>query len=200
MLKLWSVQTIEAWDILKNTGVLQGKEKLIDDESFLNAYKWMMNQMEQRLGKKPSENGFPMWAWYQWKDDKHRRPDLRFGGHAPKGEKQILIELEVPAELILLSDFSTWHHVLGYYYLPLNEIDANQFEKELELVNLDYYKMNPLPGIYDDKMMKSWEMIFDLDYYDEYINYPKSEKMIQATMWEIKLEWVKSVKEFIGRG
>jgi hypothetical protein len=156
-LKLWTIQTIEAWNELQTTGTLRCKEELIDLEDFNPAYKWMIS----------------LWAWYQWKDDKHKRPDLRSNGFAPKGEKSVFIELNAPDETVLLSDFNTWHHTLGYWYIPLNELDDEKFTKELEEVSLDYHKINPLPEPYHSKILKSWEIVFDLDYYNEYINYPK---------------------------
>jgi len=190
------MQTIKAWNELQNTGILQGKEKLVWEE-FLIPYQWMISQMIKYIGNKPNENCYPIWAWYQWKDDKHKRPDLRRKGHSPKGEKCVLIKLNVPDKLVLLSDFSTWHYALNYWYLPLNELDNKEFKES----RLDNFIQEPLSNeTYHNKIVESWNKIFDLDWYDEYINDPKNKKMIQATMWEIRLEWVKSVKEFIGKG
>ena len=90
-MELWSIQTIKAWDELQNIGFLRGKEDFAIKD-FLVPYQWMISQMEKRIGNKPDVNCYPIWAWYQWKDDKHKSPDLRSKGHSPKGEKYILIK------------------------------------------------------------------------------------------------------------
>lgn len=51
------------------------------------------------------------------------------------------------------------------------------------------------------EIVHSWEKIFDLDWVDDEqeITCIKSDKSIQATIWEVKLEQIRSVREFIAK-
>ena len=49
----------------------------------------------------------------------------------------------------------------------------------------------------EQQIVESWQRIFDLDWYDEDCTNPRPEKMIQSIVWEIELEQICKVKEFI---
>lgn len=64
--------------------------------------------MEQMGGRIPAySGGLPIWFWFSPK------PDLRHRAHLPRGEQAVRLELELPRETVLLSDFDTWHCVLN---------------------------------------------------------------------------------------
>jgi len=105
---IWSILTPPAWEELQRKGRLQAKS-CHADKDYLAAYAWMVGQMERRLTiPKPSEDAMPIWVWWQWSGDR-RRPDLRAGGHLPKGSRGIRIGLQVEDDRVLLSDFELWH-------------------------------------------------------------------------------------------
>ena len=75
--------------------------------------------------------------------------------------------------------------------MPLDENDATRFENSLKkcsadkVYNLFEKKYN---GIFDDvreKIVASWERIFDIT--------DKSEFVVQANLWQIKEEWIKHI-------
>ncbi len=43
------------------------------------------------------------------------------------------LKLECPADRVLLSDYSLWHYVLNYWYLPSSEADGDAFERDIAL-------------------------------------------------------------------
>lgn len=118
----------------------------------------------------------------------------------PVGETGVRIALDVPDELVLLSDFETWHYPLNRWYLPRSEEDEKLFEKELAALGLSLLLPANLPDQLRKRMEKSWEIIFDLAFYWEELNRPWEEKSIQATLWEIRLEWVTKLEMFTGNG
>ncbi len=63
-MKLWTIQTIDAWNVLQRTGVLRTDPKTIDDD-MISAYRWMVARMRERLGRSPEGCQLPIWAWYQ---------------------------------------------------------------------------------------------------------------------------------------
>ena len=102
--------------------------------------------------------------------------------------------------MVLLSDFSLWHHVLNYWYLPASRKDERAFERQLNAVGLDYFKTKPLPDSRLHKRVEaSWERIFDLDFVARGVTGPRDERIVQATLWALPLEWVRKITWFTSR-
>jgi len=172
---LWTIQHKAAYEEMLRTGVLRANSKYIFEESFRESYGWMADQMKRRIGNPPAGVTLPVWAWYQW-EGKRKRPDMRSPGRSSdKGVPIVLLTIDVPDDQVLLSDFDYWHVVLndGELIFPYDE-------------NTVYFK---------EERQKSWENIFDYE-----CTYDEEERTIglstQATMWEIKTEWVLKVENF----
>lgn len=157
------------------TGTLRAdKNHLLFDGYLINAYRWLADQMKKRIGRPPKNVEFPVWAWYQW-DGMRKRPDMRCHARASeKGVPIVLLTVDVPDDKVLLSDFLYWHCVL-------NDDDII-FPFDLDAVYPEEVKR------------KSWENIFDIEcsFDGEEHKYLST----QATMWEIKQEWIKKVEFF----
>lgn len=204
---LWTIQDYRAWESAQQAGILRTDTTYIEADKFASqammAYKWLVEQMEQRIGSKPSGVEFPIWAWYQWNNDRQRKPDLRSSGHLQRGQKGVRIEFGIDDQQVLLSDFDLWHYALNYWYLSLNEQEDMAFEAELEAHGFSFYEMKPLPHTaYHQRILDGWQRIFDLDWHDEtgYISENrKKDKSIQATLWELPLAHIRKVTTFIAR-
>lgn len=175
---LWTIQTRNAYEELLKNGVLRGNPEHIVEESFRESYEWMADQMKKRIGNPPDDVSLPVWAWYQW-EGKRKRLDMRFHGRGwgEKGTPIVLLTIDVPDRCVLLSDFDYWHAVLndGDIIFPYDE-DA-------------LYS--------DEQRRKSWENIFDISC--SFDGYKHNFLSTQATMWEIREEWVLKVEHFISR-
>lgn len=173
---LWTIQHTNVYEELMNTGVFKVDDDRIE-KLFTDAYIWLTGQMEKRISKAPDGVRFPVWAWYRW-EGKRKRPDMRsFGRNRRfKGTPIILMTLDVPDNCVLLSDFDYWHFVLMNEAIEIDESDRKYSDEEKE---------------------KSWEYIFDIDcsFDGEEHNFIST----QATMWEIKREWVLKSEHFISR-
>lgn len=193
---LWTVQPDEALKILESEGVLTAKKKH-EDPDYFEPYRWMKKQMARRVGKPEFNDQALLWAWYQYTSSKKRRPDLRSSHLYYSGQFANLIEFEIDPKQVLLSDFNTWYHVLGCYYLPLSEEEDRIFERFHNDTGCGWNELPPT----DTFLMveSSWNRIFDLDWYDPYVNSPREEKQIQATFWKLELSQVRSVKRFKAR-
>ena len=174
---LWTIQHRTAYEEMRRTGVLRANSKYIFDESFRESYEWMADQMKKRIGKPPAGVTLPVWSWYQW-EGKRKRPDMRSHGRwSDKGVPIVLLTVDVPDEFVLLSDFDYWHVVLNGGDLIFLIDDNVVYSKE--------------------ERQKSWEKIFDYECsYDEERSIGLS---TQATMWEIKSEWVLKAEHFVSR-
>ncbi|BCJ96334.1 hypothetical protein acsn021_39030 [Anaerocolumna cellulosilytica] len=175
---LWTIQHKCAYEEMRKKGVLRANEARICDDSFKEAYLWISSQMTKRMGNSPEGVIFPVWAWYQW-EGKRKRLDMRIHGRhwGKKGSPIVLLTIDVPDKFVLLSDFDYWHVVLnnGDIIFPYrDEAIYSQAEKQ-----------------------KSWENIFDIDCSYDGESHPFL--TTQATLWEIRWEWVIKAEHFISR-
>jgi len=161
--------------------------------------------MERRIGPRPKPGIYPLWAWYQWRDATHRKPDLRSSGHLAPGTRGVRLACEIPADQILLSDFMPWHHVLTYSYYSLSEAEDDAFESELALHGLARGSVSEGPYsdlVYHQRILDSWERIFDLNIVgdpDWLGDHTQDEKSIQGTFWHLSLDQVRKITVFTSR-
>lgn len=174
-MKLWTVQSNEAYQKLQRDGMLSGDRTLIMEESFLTAYQWLCRQMEKRIGPPPHPDVFPVWAWHTWEGGSGKPDMRRYRSEVEAPDGCWRLTLEVPDDQVLLSDFDLWHFPLNGWYLALSE-------KEYRTSSADYKE-------------KSWERIFQLDLpaNDWCVSEKKS---IQATFWTLTWDMVKKAEHF----
>ena len=176
---LWTIQHKAAYDILLETGRLIANEKhLLFEGQFRPSYDWLVGQMKKRIGMSPDDVKYPVWAWYQW-EGVRKRLDMRthrYGGE--KGTPIVLLSIDIPDNMVLLSDFDMWHVVLNDGYLLLYDKDDIEDPSE-------------------DEKLKSWENVFYIDVVTDCWYVPKS---TQATFWELKKERVLRAEHFVLAG
>lgn len=183
-MQLWTIQT-EGWfeDLKSNHKKCASYTRVWHD--FRPHYKWMAQQMAYRIGTNPVQ--CPTFAWYKF-FEAHRRPDLRWNGHLPRGTPGVRVELEVDETQVLLSQFEMWHAVLNQHYLAENAKDDQEHE---ELLNA---------GRFTGKMMEnSWNRIFDLKFGDWQSWGKRSERAIQSCIESVSVEQIRKVDHFIAR-
>lgn len=188
-MRLWSIQPLAVWEKLQKTATLNNNATYAQQD-FLPAYRWMTAQMQQRIGPAPFKEALPFWAWFQAYGLKKAKPDLRRSGHLPGGRKGVRLQLEIPAEQVLLSDFELWHYVLNNWYLPISLADGELFERKRKKQWITEQKT---------VIQESWQRIFDLDFAVAEISDVYEKKSLQATFWELKLENVIDVQLFVAR-
>ncbi|HCM27570.1 MAG TPA: hypothetical protein DIC34_13665 [Treponema sp.] len=171
---IWSIQSEEAFAHLRANQILRAEIKF-SYEHFLAAYQWMSEQLRQRVPA-PSDCRVPLWGWYQFENEKKKKPDLRQAGYVEKGMRAVRLKLELPIDRVVLSDFNLWHYVLNQWNIP-----GHLGEEE------------------SPDSANNWERIFDLDWYQEGITERKEQKAIQATFWEIRMDEVVEYTFFKGR-
>lgn len=203
-MRLWTIQTVEAYQRLMQTGVFRADTKHICDDSFADAYNWMVSEMAKRIGSPPDGVKYPVWAWYQW-EGKRKKPDLRCGGYAPHGTTLVLLTVDIDESDVVLSDFDDWHFVLNYFYLAFNEEDDNRFHEMYEREGFTLHDLqnsdlvNPCLEECRKRIEQSWQRIFDLRRSGTDWDVPLDKKSIQATFWELKAEQILKAKHFIAK-
>jgi len=203
---VWTIQPYEVWEKLQHDGLLYspGPELLDEVWRWRTAYDWLAEQMERRIGPRSRPGIYPLWAWYQWRDAIHRKPDLRSSQLAP-GTRGVRLACEIPNDQILLSDFIHWHHVLNYSYYSLSQAEDDAFESEMAFHGLirGLVSEGPLSDpVYHQRILDSWERIFDLDSVgdpDWLVGETKDKKSIQGSFWQLSLDQVRAITIFTSR-
>lgn len=174
-MRLWTFQTPDVYENLLKNGVYtcdKDNIQFLEDDDFVKSYDWMSKQMEKKVGF--SKSKYPLWAWYTF-DGKHKKPDLRLSGYAKRGKELVCLEIEIPDEKVLLSDFDLWHFVLNHFYLVKDdEYDEDDDDK--------YDNMS------EEQIQESWEKVF--------VDKDSTSPYIQATFFELRKENVKKVQFF----
>jgi hypothetical protein len=147
----------------------------------------MMEQMWERI---PGYSGaFPIWFWYSPK------PDLRNSGHLNRGERALKIELELPRELLLLSDFQAWNCILNREHLSLSWRDSREWDRKVK--GHDQYH-SILPEPLESELQSSWTRIFDLGLIKRSRLWAPASS-IQGVVERVLLSEVRDVREFVAR-
>lgn len=193
-MRLWTIQGIAIYEQLVREGVAYCTKPCMGDlPGFMRAYRWMAEQMRKRIGEPPIEGiEYPMWAWYQYNSAKDKKPP-----RSPKdmGEGvSTYMEIDIPDNEVLLSDFDSWHFPL--YTCPLdnwNRIDriTDKLDKEAgHTLTFDEY-----PTDVQTEIEKSWEALFDINRRDKTVGRThRRNRSIQATFWVLKPEHIISVE------
>jgi Domain of unknown function (DUF3841) len=158
------------------------------------AYHWMIEQMRIRIGPSGGAH-YPVWAWRSWNG--RPRPDLRSGALLSPGMSGWLVDLELPGESVLLSDFDAWHAVLKRGLLALCPEEEEAFDAAL--IRAGQPLNWPFPPMQEAVVVDSWQRIFDLDGVATGYSVGRQARTIQATFWELPLNAVRSAKPFVAR-
>lgn len=175
-MRLYTVQPKEVFEQLKEKGIFRcdkTKSEYLDEtdhtnDGFINGYNWLVKIMNERM-QNPNQVEYPIWAWYR-RDGSNEYPDLNSIGLG-YDKPAVMIEIEIPDEEVLLSDFDLWHSVLN-----------RDFIYDEELTDWDNDILVPI----GETLEESWLEIFKIE----------NSKYVQATFWELKLENIISVEEF----
>ena len=144
--------------------------------------------MSRRIGNPPCGVRHPVWAWLQYESETAKRPDLRRSGHLPAGTPGVLIEFAIAEDQVLLSDFDLWHYVLNRWYLPQTSWELREALGDTRTNRTDTRTLNA-----------SWQRIFDLAWSLRGVSAPRHRKSIQATLWQVPISGVRSVRPFRAR-
>lgn len=188
---LWTIQPIEVYELIQKQGYYicdEKKSELISNFDFDKPYDWLVKEMKKKIGNPPLNVKYPVWAWHTWNKKRHK-PDLRVS-HATRGTKLVCLEIEIPDEDVVLSDFDNWHCVLNDWYLP-QVTSEEEFDKAFEI----FEKLSKEEQ--ETIKKKSWELIFDIEYSDK--PWQENGSYIQATFWKLSITQIKKVQFFTSK-
>lgn len=192
-MRLWTMQPVEAYDILMRDGVFKCDPEKVCEPSFLDRYAWMNEKLNEK-DTRPEDIEYPIWAWYRF-NGKEKKPDLRHSCYGTRGDKMVCMEIEIPDEKVLLSDFDLWHFVLNDWWLD-NELFKDGYTEEDYDQNQEWFK-----ALNDEEKRlektKSWEMILNIESFES--DWIARGEYVQAVFWELKREDIRKVQFFTAR-
>ncbi|MHD0644721.1 DUF3841 domain-containing protein [Pseudomonas aeruginosa] len=164
------------------------------DPEFAPAYDWLKRQMDARGLIRPELPATPWWCWIQY-DGLLGQPKGDPGEDGLFYQRQVLLDLRIPASEVLPTLFHEWHYCLNGWPLYETIADANRFEIKLRKHGLSPYRDKPLPQPFQAEMEKGWERVLDLDFQfnDGEPDTPFADRTIQGVFWTLKPEYIVAV-------
>jgi hypothetical protein len=179
---LWTCQSKIVLNTINEKGVYHVKKEYIykkyEEVSniFLEAYNWFVMNA-QKIVPRSEGSEYPIWLF----------TDLKYVDHH-KG--YYILQIEVDSKNIVLFDREKWNRILNLSYVPKNSTDDIEFKKFLEKQGIndetDIFMKSYYPAL-KSKVKKSWDRLFD--------NSIILSESRQASLWEIRKEWVTRVIE-----
>lgn len=191
-MKLWTMQPVEVYNILMRDGVFRCDPAKIPEPSFANSYDWLIKQLNKK-DEKPENVQLPIWAWFRF-NGKEKKPDLRHSCYGYRGDKMVCLELEIPDDKVLLSDFDLWHFPLNNWWLD-DCFYPNYGEEEHDKAHQWFKTLTKEEQIKEKE--KSWEQIFNIEPFEN--DWILRGKYVQAVFWELRIEDIKKVQFFTAR-
>ena len=183
---LWTIQPLAVYKIIEKRGIYHCDFSSSWMRYCREQYAWLAVQMRKRIGNPPHGVQYPIWAWYQWEGIR-KKPDLRrerwHNGSA--GDKFVCMEIDIPDEEVLLSDFDAWSVVLNNGLLSDTEAQDKRIERKYNALSKEKQQI---------MKEKNWEGVFDLSPLDN--EWRTRGDSIQATFWELKRDQIQQVSFF----
>lgn len=177
-MKVYTIQTLAFYEELIQNGIVYCNRESWVCQEFRFQYDWMAEQMRKRIGDPTiKEIKYPIWVWLQYESKKKPAPKMSPSEIAEGEEMAVMLELDVPEDAVLLSDFMLWH-------LPLNRgaICSKLEDKQIDKCD-SVTKM--------ERIISTWNRVFDLKLKDPYISTTaRKNRSIQGTMWLLRKEWL----------
>ena len=183
-MKIWTRQHPGVLEELERTGRYRVREEAIRlkngdmSDYYLELYRWYVRR-GGRLVPVPEGVEYPVWV------------SLTTESMLQPVEGSVVLELDVPDDLVLVTDVEKWGYRVNYWYIPKSPEDERRHNEELRrygiasetaLVQTD--KGNFYPAL-KRKIVDSWDRLFDAP--------PADFSAAQGTVWELRREWLTRV-------
>ena len=181
-MRLWTIQTTEFYDTLLKNGVIYCDRESWFCQEYRAMYDWMANEMRKHIGNPPNPDiRYPLWAWYQYTSRKKPKPPVSPNVLESDQKEGVILEIEVPDNEVLLSDFGLWHVPLNGHPISDDKKLMHRFEA-FRAAHGGSCDFKDYPEELQHDIMVSWSVIFDL--------------RTRLRQWVAKAIWNRSIQEF----
>lgn len=186
-MSLWTRQVPQVWEELERTGIYCVKEEYIRMKNdtiadyYLELYRWYTREARKYV-EIPENLKYPIWLCVS--EETMLQPTVN----------TVILRLEVPREKVAICNMEAWGYVVNYWYVPLDANDAKNHAEELKRYGIQEEdqlistSMGNFYPIMKRKIQDSWGRVFTMP--------PANNNDAVATIWEIKLEWVKEARHY----
>lgn len=184
---LWTRQVSQVWQELQQSGEYAVKEEYIREKNdtisdfYLELYRWYSKEAGKHLAA-ARDYEYPIWLSVD--EEMMLQP----------AEDTVILKVEAPQEEVVMCNNVAWGYRVNYMYVPIDSSDEQKHNDELKRYGISNEadlvmtgKGNFYPAM-KRKIINSWERVFTQT--------PEKEADYVATMWRIKKEWVKEVREY----
>ena len=175
-MRVWTKQSSIVGEILVNEGRYVAKRKFVkrrDENDFIVCvYDWLARNHPGRVNA-PEDADYPVWL------------ALAEEATMMLTEGTVLLELEIPDELITMINVVKWTAIMNRMYIPADEADR---KRHRELMNsfrqsdATAFQSNFYPQL-KKEIMDSWVRLFDENIGDD-------GGLCYGNVWELKKEWL----------
>ena len=130
-MKLVTFQSLDAVKDLFNKGFLECDKTRIDLDKVGNAYKWIINKMNERISN-PYNVSYPLWCWVKCYNG--ICPPKRIGKKVDGFDVKITFNKD--EKDVFITDFRRYSFLLNNIYIPKNIKDYEKFETKLQQNNI----------------------------------------------------------------
>lgn len=132
-MKIFTLQHKNIIDIINREGtysVSENRTLALNGEGFYNTYEYIRKTMHNHIKDYP-ESQYPIWGWKKYENNEGSVKDISilYDGFYDNIKEMVYIELDIPDNEILLSDFDKYSELLICGIEPSNDI--------IDLLDLD---------------------------------------------------------------
>lgn len=159
-LQAYTRQHLQVLKTLEQTGVYRVQKSHIEEKNgaisqyYLELYDWYVRHAERPVPR-PEGAEYPIWLFLE---EENKLPPL---------SGSVCLELEIPRDLVVLTDVERWGYRVNYLYIPMDEKDRDAREAELkrngignETALIQTGKGNFYP-LLKRKIIQSWDRVFE---------------------------------------
>lgn len=181
-LRVWTRQDKSIIDVLEKEGRYIARKEYIETKMedcarfYFEVYFWYTSRANA-IVPKPDDVSFPIWV------------SLSEDFMLQSTDDRVILEIEVDSSSVIIMDTEKWDRVVNFWYVPLDEIDEDEFESKLKKHGVANSSAAYMSGYYPHlkkEILRSWDRLFDN-------SYALSDQR-QGTIWEIRKEWVVKVR------
>ncbi len=175
-MRVWTKQSEKVFEILSEQGRYVAKrlfvKRLGENNMILPVYDWLARNHPGRPHK-PADADYPVWL------------SLSCEGTMQLTPGTVLLELEIPDELITRIDVVKWTAMMNRGYLHRDEEDSRRHRELLRSYGLSdaaAYESQFYPHI-KREIEESWQRLFDPEC-------PMGGGLQYGNVWELRKEWL----------
>ena len=178
-IRAWTKQHKGVLENIKKNGRHTAKKEFIhqSEEAMLtiDTYDWLVGELV-KISSPPADADYPIWI------------SLKRDATMLISPNTVIMELEIPADIVTYLNIPKWTAVNNYSYIPLDEEDKKRHTELLKMYGTCDVKacMTEFYPEIKREIHESWSRVFD-------DSIKIGNDNAYGLIWEIKKDWIKNI-------